>query len=81
MDDSKSGRSDARQFRDQLKSKHEEEMELIKHLKKVLLKMQDFSSSKKNIFLPIREGIQKAFFTVQGPLSNIAVGEADVDIF
>ena len=43
--------------------------------------MQDFSSSRKNMFLFIREGNQKTLFTVQRLHFNIAVCKADVDIF
>ena len=54
-------RFETKQFKDNWKLKNEKESEIMEHLRKILLEMQDFASSKKKyMFLPIREGIQRA---------------------
>ena len=53
----KSGKSYVRRFRIEIIFRNKEEKELIKNLKEVMLEIQNFSSSKKNMYLTIGQGI------------------------
>ena len=53
-------KSQVRQYRDWLHKQNEKQLEIFKIVESVLEKMESFSSTKNNMHLPIRDGIQEA---------------------
>ena len=52
--------SQVRQYRDWLHERNEKQLEILKKVESALEKMESFSRTKKNMHLPIRDGIQEA---------------------
>ena len=57
---------EVRQHRDWLHRRHGKEMEILKEAMGFLEKMEVFSTSKKNMFLSIRQGIAEAYSDFAG---------------
>ena len=55
-----SDKSQVRQYRDWLHERNERQLEILQKVETALEKMDSFSRTKKNMHLPIREGIQEA---------------------
>ena len=53
-------KSQVQQYRDWLHVRNEKQLEILKKVESLLEKMESFSRTKKNMQLPIRDGIQKA---------------------
>ena len=53
-------KSQVRQYRDWLHVRNEKQLEILKKVESALEKMENFSRTKKNMHLPIRDGIQEA---------------------
>ena len=53
-------KSQIRQCRDWLHVRNEKQLEILNKVKSALEKMESFSRTKKNMHLPIRDGIQEA---------------------
>ena len=50
-------KSQVRQYRDWLHERNEKQLEILKKVESALEKMENFSRTKKNMHLPIRDGI------------------------
>ena len=59
-DSFESDKSQVRQYRDWLHERNERQLEILQKVETALEKMDSFSRTKKNMHLPIREGIQEA---------------------
>ena len=55
-----SEKSQVRQYRDWLHKRNERELEILKKVEVTLEKMDSFCRTKRNMLLPIRDGIQEA---------------------
>ena len=55
-----SDKSQVQQYRDCLHDKNERQLEILQKVETALENMDSFSRTKKNMHLPIREGIQEA---------------------
>ena len=55
----KTDKSQVRQYRDWLHVRNEKQLEILKKVESALEKMESFSRTKKNMHLPIRDGIQE----------------------
>ena len=53
-------KSQVRQYRDWLHERNEKQLELLQKVESALEKMENFSRTKKNMHLPIRDGMQEA---------------------
>ena len=53
-------KSQVRQYRDWLHERDEKQLELLQKVESALERMENFSKTKKNMHLPIRDGIQEA---------------------
>ena len=53
-------KSQVRQYRDWLHERNEKQLEILRKVESALEKMENFSRTKKNMHLPIRDGIQEA---------------------
>ena len=53
-------KSQVRQYRDWLHERHEKQLEILKKVESALQKMENFSRTKKDMHLPVRDGIQEA---------------------
>ena len=53
-------KSQVRQYRDWLHERNEKQLEILKKVESALEKMENFPRTKKNMHLPIRDGIQEA---------------------
>ena len=52
-------KSQVRQYRNWLHQRNEQQLEILSKVESALEKMENFSRSKKNMHLPIRDGIQE----------------------
>ena len=52
-------KSQVRQYRDWLHERNEKQLEILKKVESAMEKMENFSRTKKNMHLPIRDGIQE----------------------
>ena len=55
-----SDKSHVKQYRDWLHERNERQLEILQKVESALEKMDSFSRSKKNMHLPIKDGIQEA---------------------
>ena len=53
-------KSQVRQYRDWLYKRNDKQLEILKKVELALENMESFSRTKKNMHLPIRDGIQEA---------------------
>ena len=53
-------KSQVRQYRDWLHERNDKHLEILRKVESALEKMENFSRTKKNMHLPIRDGIQEA---------------------
>ena len=60
LDPFETDKSQVRQYRDWHHQRNEKQLEILKKVESALEKMENFSRTKKNINLPIRDGIQEA---------------------
>ena len=60
LDPFETDKSQVRQYRDWLYVRNEKQLEILKKVESALEKMESFSRTKKNMHLPIRDGIQEA---------------------
>ena len=60
LDPFESDKSQLRQYRDCLHERNERQLEILRKMELALEKMDSFSKSKKNMHLPMRDGIHEA---------------------
>ena len=60
LDAFETDKSQVRQYRDWLHERNEKQLKILRKVESVLEKMESFSRTKKNMHLPIRDGIQEA---------------------
>ena len=60
MDAFETDKSQVRQYRNWLHQRNEKQLEILKKVESALEKMESFCRTKKNMHLPIRDGIQEA---------------------
>ena len=82
MEESELEKSKTRKLRDHMHAKHEKQMKLLKHLKGILLKMQDFSLTKKK-YVPTHweGGVQEALSALQELYFEIVPGDCELGHF
>ena len=59
LDPFETDKSQVRQYRDWLHERNDKQLEILRKVESALEKMENFSRSKKNMHLPIRDGIQE----------------------